>query len=79
VTLFFHGGGWTVDDAYAAAGWVAAVGRERGVDPTRLAVAGDSAGGNLATFARSWARACRLRLLARQQLESGRGRHETAC
>jgi acetyl esterase len=87
VTLFFHGGGWTVDDldthdhlcrrlasrsqamvvsvayrrgpehpypaavedAYAAAGWVAAVGRERGVDPTRLAVAGDSAGGNLAT------------------------------
>jgi acetyl esterase len=87
VTLFFHGGGWTVDDldthdhlcrrlasrsqamvvsvayrrgpehpypaavedAYAATQWVVAVGRERGVDPTRLAVAGDSAGGNLAT------------------------------
>jgi acetyl esterase len=86
VTVFFHGGGWTVDDldthdhlcrrlasrsqavvvsvayrrgpehpypaavddAYAATQWVAAVGRERGVDPTRLAVAGDSAGGNLA-------------------------------
>lgn len=87
VTLYLHGGGWTVDDldthdqlcrrlasrsqavvvsvayrrspehpypaavddAYAATQWVAAVGRERGVDPTRLAVAGDSAGGNLAT------------------------------
>jgi acetyl esterase len=87
VTLYFHGGGWTVDDldthdhlcrrlasrsqsvvvsvayrrgpehpypaavddACAATQWVAAVGRERGVDPTRLAVAGDSAGGNLAT------------------------------
>lgn len=87
VTLYFHGGGWTVDDldthdhlcrrlasrsqavvvsvgyrlgpehaypaavedAYAAAQWVLAVGREHGADPTRLAVAGDSAGGNLAT------------------------------
>jgi len=87
VTLYFHGGGWTVDDldthdhlcrrlasrsqavvvsvayrrgpehpypaavedASAAAQWVAAAGRERGVDPARLAVAGDSAGANLAT------------------------------
>ena len=87
VTLYFHGGGWTVDDldthdhlcrrlasrahtvvvsvayrrgpehpypaavedAYAATMWVAAIGQERGVDPARLAVADDSAGGNLAT------------------------------
>lgn len=87
VTLYFHGGGWTVDDldthdhlcrrlasrsqavvvsagyrlapehpypaavedAYAATQWVAAVGRDHAADPTRLAVAGDSAGGNLAT------------------------------
>ena len=86
VTVYFHGGGWTVDDldthdhlcrrlasqsgavvvsvayrrgpehpypaavddAYAATAWVAATGRERAVDPARLAVAGDSAGGNLA-------------------------------
>jgi acetyl esterase/lipase len=87
VTVFFHGGGWTVDDldtpdhlcrrlasrsqaavvsvayrrgpehpypaaiedAYLAIQWVAAVGRQHGADPTRLAVAGDSAGANLAT------------------------------
>jgi acetyl esterase len=86
VTLYFHGGGWTVDDldthdhlcrrlasrsqavvvsvayrrgpehpypaavedAYTAAQWVAAAGRDRGADPARMAVAGDSAGGNLA-------------------------------
>jgi acetyl esterase len=89
VTLYFHGGGWTVDDldthdhlcrrlasraravvvsvayrrapehpypaavedAYAATQWVAATGREHGADPARLAVAGDSAGGNLAAVA----------------------------
>ena len=86
VTLYFHGGGWTVDDldthdhlcrrlasrsqaivvsvayrlgpehpypaavedAYAAAQWVVAVGPKHGADPARVAVAGDSAGGNLA-------------------------------
>ncbi len=37
-----------VDDAYAALEWMAANGTEWDVDPTRLAVAGDSAGGNLA-------------------------------
>jgi acetyl esterase len=37
-----------LEDAYAAVRWVATVAPERGVDATRLAVAGDSAGGNLA-------------------------------
>jgi acetyl esterase len=36
------------EDAYAATVWLAAHGDEVGADPTRLAVAGDSAGGNLA-------------------------------
>ncbi|GAA1951626.1 alpha/beta hydrolase [Kitasatospora viridis] len=35
--------------AHAAARWVAAHGPAHGLDPTRTAVAGDSAGGNLAT------------------------------
>jgi acetyl esterase len=37
-----------VDDAYAATQWVAAHASELGIDRDRLAVAGDSAGGNLA-------------------------------
>jgi acetyl esterase len=37
-----------VDDAWAATRWVAAHGPEHGIDPGRLAVGGDSAGGNLA-------------------------------
>ncbi|MGE2716591.1 alpha/beta hydrolase [Mycolicibacterium litorale] len=37
-----------VDDAWAALTWVAANGTELGADTNRLAVAGDSAGGNLA-------------------------------
>lgn len=37
-----------IDDAMAAAHWITANAAERGIDPTRLAVGGDSAGGNLA-------------------------------
>ncbi|WP_421860360.1 alpha/beta hydrolase [Parvibaculum sp.] len=36
------------DDAYAAVKWVEANASEIGIDPNRVAVAGDSAGGNLA-------------------------------
>jgi acetyl esterase len=37
-----------IDDAWATTRWVAAHPRELGIDPERLAVGGDSAGGNLA-------------------------------
>ena len=44
------------EDAYAALLWAAEHARELGPDPDRLAVAGDSAGGNLATVAALMAR-----------------------
>ncbi len=37
-----------IEEAYAATAWVAEHGKEIGVDPTRVAVAGDSVGGNMA-------------------------------
>ncbi len=37
-----------LDDAYEATAWLAAHGHEIGIDPNRIAVMGDSAGGNLA-------------------------------
>jgi len=36
-----------VEDAYAAASWVAEHARESGIDPDRIAIGGDSAGANL--------------------------------
>lgn len=44
------------DDVVAALQWVAAHGASVGIDPTRLAIGGDSAGGNLAAAVSIWAR-----------------------
>jgi acetyl esterase len=55
-------------DAYAAVIWVAASAQEFGADPTRIIVAGDSAGGNLAAVACLMARDHRGPSLAYQVL-----------
>jgi acetyl esterase len=57
------------DDIVAGLKWVAANGASIGVDPTRLSIGGDSAGGNLAAAVAIWARdnggpKLRLQLLA---------------
>jgi acetyl esterase len=52
------------DDAWAAMQWVAGHVDELGADPTRLAVAGDSAGGNLAAVVAQLAKAAGLSLAA---------------
>ena len=44
------------DDVVAGLKWVAANGPSVGIDPTRLAIGGDSAGGNLAAAVAIWAR-----------------------
>jgi acetyl esterase len=51
-----------VDDAYAATEWVATHAVELGIDPNRLVVAGDSAGGNLAAVVCQMARGQSLKI-----------------
>ncbi|MDD9929766.1 MAG: alpha/beta hydrolase, partial [Rhodospirillaceae bacterium] len=71
-----------VEDSSAALDWVAANAATFGGDPTRLAVSGDSAGGNLAAVAAHRAvdaggPALRCQALIYPVTDHGRGDHET--
>jgi len=57
-----------LDDAFAATRWIAANAESLGIDPRHLAVAGDSAGGNLAAAVTQLARAAGGPRLAYQVL-----------
>jgi len=56
------------DDAWSATTWIAAHAAELGIDPTRIAVGGDSAGGGLAAVVALMARDSRKLRLALQVL-----------
>jgi acetyl esterase len=60
-----------VDDAWAALRWLAASGKDIGVDVSRLAVGGDSAGGTLAAVCAIHARDAKLPLRAQLLITPG--------
>jgi acetyl esterase len=65
-----------VDDSWAAMQWLAAQGGELGLDSTRLAVGGDSAGGTLAAVAALHARDIGLRLALQLLITPGTTAHQ---
>ena len=65
-----------VHDAWDALAWLAAHGRERGADPARLAVGGDSAGGTLAAVSAILARDAGLALALQLLIYPGTTAHQ---